>query len=227
MSWLLNLYETYESNADRVGVIEKKHNDQEYTLLPISHTTQNAHIEVNVTEEGRFHSAFVIDKNDASTLIPCTEDSAGRAGAKIAPYPLHDKLSYVAGDYAAYGGEIKKEEPFPYYIKQLENWANSPFAVNNVSSIYRYLQQGRLIEDLVENRILFMWTRIIGLLNKWDKQAEALHGAKPPLFSVITGDQGSAFIRFNVYSPDQLLDKGVEGSGGLRLVYSFLLQSIR
>ena len=156
MSWLLNLYETYESNADRVGVIEKKHNDQEYTLLPISHTTQNAHIEVNVTEEGRFHSAFVIDKNDASTLIPCTEDSAGRAGAKIAPYPLHDKLSYVAGDYAAYGGEIKKEEPFPYYIKKLENWVNSPFAVNNVGSIYRYLEQGRLIEDLVENRILFL-----------------------------------------------------------------------
>lgn len=96
MSWLLNLYETYESNLDRVGEIEKTNNNRYFTLLPISHTTQNAHVEVNITEEGEFHSATVIDKDDASTLIPCTEESSSRAGAKIAPHPLHDKLSYVA-----------------------------------------------------------------------------------------------------------------------------------
>ena len=56
MSWLLNLYDTYQSNLDRVGEIEKKYNGQEYTLLPISHTTQSAHIEVLITEEGEFHS---------------------------------------------------------------------------------------------------------------------------------------------------------------------------
>ncbi|MEC2530509.1 type I-C CRISPR-associated protein Cas8c/Csd1, partial [Bacillus cereus] len=80
MSWLLNLYETYQSNLDRVGKIEKKYNGQEYTLLPISHTTQSANIEVLITEEGEFHSATVIDKSDANTLIPCTEDSASRSG---------------------------------------------------------------------------------------------------------------------------------------------------
>lgn len=52
MSWLQQLYDTYESNLDRVGVVEKKHNGQEFTLLPISHTTQTAHIEVRVTENG-------------------------------------------------------------------------------------------------------------------------------------------------------------------------------
>lgn len=111
MSWLLNLYETYESNLDLVGKIEKKHNNQEYTLLPVSHTTQNAHIEVEITEDGEFHSATVIDNEN--TLIPCTEDSASRSGpgAVKMPYPLHDKLSYVAGDYVAYGGKINKE-PF-------------------------------------------------------------------------------------------------------------------
>lgn len=206
MSWLLNLYETYNSNLDLVGIIEKKHNEQEYTLLPVSHTTQNAHIQVDITEDGQFHSATVIDKSDASTLIPCTEDSASRAGAKIAPYPLHDKLSYVAGDYAAYGGEIKKEEPFPYYIKQLEEWANSPYATAKVKSIYRYLNKGRLIQDLVDWKILHVDANN-RLLDKWDKQAEALHGAKPQIFSVIAGEQASAFVRFNVYSPTETLTK--------------------
>ncbi|TDF99442.1 type I-C CRISPR-associated protein Cas8c/Csd1 [Paenibacillus piri] len=207
MSWLLNLYETYESNLDLVGKIEKKHNDQEYTLLPVSHTTQNAHIEVEITENGEFHSATVIDKSDASTLIPCTEDSANRAGSKIAPYPLHDKLSYVAGDYAAFGGEIKKEEPFPYYIKQLKDWADSPQAAAKVKSIYLYLSKGKLIQDLVKEKVLYVDAGD-RLLDKWDQHAEAFHGTtRPPIFSVIAGEQASAFVRFNVYSPAKILSK--------------------
>nr|WP_295971214.1 type I-C CRISPR-associated protein Cas8c/Csd1 [uncultured Bacillus sp.] len=199
MSWLLNLYETYESNLDQVGVIEKKYNGQEFTLLPISHTTQNAHIEVEITEDGEFHSAFVVDKGDASTLIPCTEESASRAGAKIAPYPLHDKLSYVAGDFVAYGGQIKKDEPFTYYIKRLKEWAESPYATFKVKSIYKYLKKKHLIRDLVEAKILYLDSNG-KLIGKWDQKYESLHGEKPPLFSVLSGEQESAFIRFNVYS---------------------------
>lgn len=200
MSWLQNLYKTYESNLSRVGVIEKKYNDKEFTLLPISHTTQNAHIEVTITENGEFHLATVIDNKDASTLIPCTEASASRAGSKIAPYPLHDKLSYVAGDFVSFGGKMKKEEPFTHYIKQLENWVNSPYANNKIKSIYHYLSKRQLIEDLVESKIIFL-DKNGQLIGKWDKNAEEFYGDKPELFRVITGDQESAFIRFNVYSP--------------------------
>ncbi|MGN7470651.1 type I-C CRISPR-associated protein Cas8c/Csd1 [Brevibacillus sp. SAFN-007a] len=206
MSWLLNLYETYEANRDVVGKIERKSNDREYMLLPVSHTTQNAHIEVDVTEDGEFHFATVVDKNDMSTVIPCTEDSASRSGSKIAPYPLHDKLSYVAGDYKAYGGEVQKEEAFPHYIKQLEEWASSPYAVDKVKSIYRYLRKGRLIQDLVAHGILYV-DEDRRLLSKWDKHAEARYGAKPPIFSVVAGEQTSAFVRFNVYSPTKVLTK--------------------
>lgn len=206
MSWLLNLYETYESNLDQVGVIEKKYNDQEYTLLPVSHTTQNAHIEVEITEDGEFHSARVIDKSDASTLIPCTEESANRAGSKIAPYPFHDKLSYVAGDFVAYGGKIKKEEPFTYYIKQLKEWTKSPYATAKVKSIYNYLSKKQLIKDLVEAKILYLDDNN-HIIDTWNKKYESLHGEKPPIFSVISGGQESAFIRFNVYSPDKILTK--------------------
>jgi len=206
MSWLLNLFETYEYNLDRIGEIEKKYNGQEYTLLPISHTTQNAHIEVNITENGEFHSASVIDKSDASTLIPCTEDSASRAGSKIAPYPLHDKLSYVAGDFVAYGGKIKKDEPYSYYIKQLEEWAKSPYASEKVKSIYSYLNKKRLIKDLVNAEILFV-DADNNLIDTWDKKYETMHGDKPAIFGVVAGGQESAFIRFNVYSPNKILKK--------------------
>lgn len=206
MSWLLNLFETYQSNLDLVGKIKKKYNGQEYTLLPISHTTQNAHIEVTITEAGEFHTAEIIDKSDASTLIPCTEDSANRAGSKIAPYPLHDKLSYVAGDFVAYGGKIKKEEPFAYYIKQLEEWAMSPYSTSKIKSIYNYLSKRSLIKDLVEERILYLDGNG-QLIDVWDKSAEEFHGEKPQILSTVAGGQESAFIRFNVYSSNEELKK--------------------
>lgn len=206
MSWLLNLYETYEANLDCVGEIEKRYNGQEFTLLPISHTTQTAHIEVTVTEDGDFHTAEIVGKEDANTLIPCTEESASRAGSKVAPYPLHDKLSYVAGDFVAYGGKIKKEEPFTCYIQHLKDWAYSPYAVSKVKSIYAYLSKGHLIRDLVEHKIL--WLDANGqLINKWDKKYEAFIGEKPPIFSTVAGGQESVFVRFNVYSPKHTLTK--------------------
>ncbi|MGG4179077.1 type I-C CRISPR-associated protein Cas8c/Csd1 [Virgibacillus pantothenticus] len=198
MSWLNQLYETYEANLDRVGEIEKTRGNKSYTLLPISHTTQNAHIEVTVTEDGEFHSAIVLDK--VNTLIPTTESSASRSGSKVAPYPLHDKLSYVAGDFVKYGGKIKKEEPFASYIEQLEDWATSPYGHPKVKSIFKYLQKKQLIKDLVAANIIFLDEQN-QLIGKWNKKYEALHGEKPAVFSAITGGQESAFVRFNVYSP--------------------------
>ncbi|WP_435922374.1 type I-C CRISPR-associated protein Cas8c/Csd1 [Paenibacillus sp. DYY-L-2] len=205
MSWLLNLYETYESNLDRVGEIELK-NDREYTLLPVSHTTQTAHITVYVTENGDFHSAEIVDKNEASTLIPCTEKSSSRAGSVIAPYPLHDKLSYVAGDFVAYGGRIKGEVPFETYIQELQNWAESSYTHPKVQSIHRYLNKRTLIRDLAAYKNTLAVDENNHLIEKWDRKYESLYPEKPAIFSVIAGDQTSAFIRFNVYSPDRIMD---------------------
>lgn len=201
MSWLLRLYETYESNRDRVGEIERKH-DREYTLLPVSHTTQKAHIEVRVTEEGEFHSASVIDE---ITLIPCTEKSASRSGTVIAPYPLHDKLSYVAGDFAAYAGPLKGEDPFETYIHELRNWAESRHAHPKVVSIYRYLCKRTLIRDLVNHNRTLAVDENNRLIEKWDKPYESLYPEKPAIFGAVAGDQTSAFVRFTVHSPDRVL----------------------
>lgn len=203
MSWLLHLYETFEANEEHVGKVEKKRNEQEYTLLPISHTTQTAHIELTVTEAGEFYSAEVItEKNDASTLIPCTEKSASRAGEVTEPYPLHDKLNYVAGDFRAYGGKVKKEDKFAAYIKQLGEWANSPHAVPKVKSIYTYLSKSRIIQDLVAHQVLYVDDNE-QLIHKWEKSLEEKFGKKPLIYSVMTGGPESIFVRFNVYSPER------------------------
>jgi CRISPR-associated protein Csd1 len=205
MSWLLRLYQTYEANLDRVGDAEQGTRG-DVTLLPISHTIQNAHITVEITEDGEFHSATINSKDDLSTIIPCTEQSASRAGAKIAPYPLHDKLSYVAGDFLQYGGKIKGEEPFAHYIKQLEEWANSPYACSQVKSIYRYLSKRTLIRDLVAWKLICL-DENNQLISKWDKKYEALYKEKPEIFSTVPGEQEATFIRFNVYSPHKVLEK--------------------
>lgn len=205
MSWLYNLFETYQSNLDRVGVIEKNQYEKEFTLLPVSHTTQNAHIEVAVTEEGEFHSAFVIDKGNANTLVPCTEDAGNKVSSTKVPYPLHSKLSYAAGDFVDYGKDLS-EEPFFYYINQLEEWVNKPFATAKIKSIYSYLKKRRLIKDLVEVGILFV-NGNDHLITKWDKTAEEILCQKPEIFSVVTGGLESLFIRFNVYSSEKTLTK--------------------
>ncbi|WP_409273815.1 type I-C CRISPR-associated protein Cas8c/Csd1 [Neobacillus sp. SCS-31] len=206
MSWLLNLYKTYESNLDRVGEPEKRYGDREFTLLPISHTTQNAHIEVRITEDGNFHSAEVIDKTEANTLIPCSEKAASRAGKVNAPYPLHDKLVYVAGDLTAYHEKLNNEEQFAEYIRQLSEWADSSNGNNKVKAIFGYLDKRSLIGDLIKEKILL--TDATGkLIEAWDKKYEPLYGGKPPLFSVIAGEVESAFVRFDVYSPKKMLVK--------------------
>ncbi|AKG04810.1 type I-C CRISPR-associated protein Cas8c/Csd1 [Salimicrobium jeotgali] len=199
MNWLKQLYETYEENKQEIGEIKIRDNGQEYTLLPIAHTTQNAHIEVYVTSEGRFHSAYVIDKEDTGTTIPTTEDSANRAGAKVAPYPLHDKLVYVAGDYSDYTGENKTEN-FNAYIKQLEEWANSLYTHEDVKSVYEYLKNATLISDLIMEDILHEDSSG-KLLKKWSKEMEEERGPKPDIFKVLPGDQQAAFIRFRIHDP--------------------------
>lgn len=200
MSWLLNLYETFELNSHQVGILEKKRNDQEFTLLPVSHTTQNAHIEVLVTDDGSFHSAYAVEKSDANTLIPCTEDSASRSGKKNAPYPLHDKLVYVAGDFHKFTG-IDNKENYSLYILQLQEWVESPYAHDKVKSIYRYLKRGCLIQDLVNSKILLAENG--RLISKWDKSLDDKYGEKPLVYSVVGGTVDSAFVRFDVHYPGQ------------------------
>ena len=70
MGWTNELYKVYER---AVGTEKGK------SLLPISHSTAQAQIEVTIDEDGEFISASVISKENATTIIPVTEDSAARS----------------------------------------------------------------------------------------------------------------------------------------------------
>ena len=99
MTFFQSLFQTYEANADRVGKVELKYVRGQaipFMLLPVSHMTQTAHIEVRLTRSGEWIEAVVLPK--VNTVIPFTEQSGMRAGKSFMPHMLHDKLMYVAGD---------------------------------------------------------------------------------------------------------------------------------
>ena len=155
-----DLCETYEYAKHLAGKVElrnKKGKDgkeeiEEIILLPVAHSTQNAQIEVAISLRGNFREARIVEKRNAVTVIPVTEDSGSRSSG-IAPHPLHDKLCYVAGDYAFYCDKKKAEEYYQSYITQLAQWQkNSSNEV--VNAIYLYLKKGCLIEDLIEDEVL-------------------------------------------------------------------------
>ena len=70
--------------------------NEQAVLLPISHSTFNAQIEVAIDLDGNFQSSKRLEKgNDVVTIIPVTKDSAAKASG-ITPHPLCDKLCYIA-----------------------------------------------------------------------------------------------------------------------------------
>ncbi len=178
MGWLSDLCLTYDIYNELAG----KDNGEEM-LLPIAHSTQNAQIEVILSEEGELLDALKIEKADAETIIPVTEDSAARSSG-IAPHPLCDKLIYIAGDFSEYVADIKGkgyQEYYEAYIQQLRAWIDSPYANEKVHAIYQYLSQGTLIKDLIKKEILMLDGE---LLDEKQKIAQI--------------DQKDCFVRFRV-----------------------------
>ena len=187
MSWIEKLYTTYENNLTHIG----DRND-EIPLLPVCHTTQKAQVNVVVDGSGNFIRATVVPKTEARTIIPATEESAGRTRGYV-PHPLCDKLQYVAGDYVKYGGD--KPSGYEKYVKNLGAWCSSPYTHKKVSTVLSYVRKGELIQDLVSSKVLHLDEKGI-LLDKWTgKRDEA-----PDIFKVIQGEGGLsvAFIRFSV-----------------------------
>ena len=84
MSWMSQLYKTYEENIGKSGL-------DEVVLTPLAHMNANVQIEVVLDLDGNFCGARKVDKQDAVTLIPVTESSAGRSSG-IAPHILSDTL---------------------------------------------------------------------------------------------------------------------------------------
>jgi CRISPR-associated protein Csd1 len=149
MNWIQSLYETYENCQNMIGVVG---NENEVPLLPICHTTQKAQIEITLDAKGNFRRARIVDKDEARTIIPCTEKSSGGRTSGVAPHPLCDKLQYLAADYKKFGGE--KDHYFASYMELLSAWVKSG-APQKVRAVYKYVQKGNVIGDLIANGVLF------------------------------------------------------------------------
>lgn len=142
MSWIDELYNIYERNYGR--------SDLDPPMLPLYHSTANAQIELVIKENGDFITAGYVDKKEAVTVIPVTNDSATRSSG-ISPHPLADKLVYIAGDYVNYI-QYKKDKLSEYYeayISQLKKWAGSEYGHPAVRAVFSYISKGRLINDLI------------------------------------------------------------------------------
>lgn len=185
------LYDVYENNRKMVGEFETRGESQRYTLLPTSHVTQSAQIEVILDQDGNFYRAEVVQKDRSSTIVPASLESANRSGSTVAPHYLHDKLFYVAGDYVEFGSNKKRFGNFDKYIAQMKDWVMSEYSHPKAEIIYRYVSQKTIISDLIEANILF--EQHDKLLEKWPSRDE-----RPDIYKVVTGDCSEAFVRFNI-----------------------------
>jgi CRISPR-associated protein Csd1 len=188
VSWLLKLFETYERCAGHEPEGTPK-------LMPISHTPQQAHLEITLDGLGNFRRGQVIPK--VETVIPATEKSANRTVGEAA-HPLADKVQYVAEDYPKFGG--KKNGYFPGYLKQLAAWCDSSNSHPKAQAVLGYVRKGTVVKDLVERKLLVARDGV--LLTNWDGD-----GPEPSIFKQLTAkkdgdekskDQGDALIRWVV-----------------------------
>ena len=150
MSWIKNLYETYEMCKNAVGIAS---DEQEKMLLPIGHVLFRAAIEIHLDEYGLILDAIkdTKEKQDKQEGIlicaPCTDESESRSGtsAKDFPHPLFDQIKFVLSDI---------------YLENLSDWLNftkenpeNPVVCKALAAVYQYLRQGTLLEDLKQRDI--------------------------------------------------------------------------
>lgn len=202
MSWLEVLRDTYDACVDAPQFATQP-------LEPISHTTQQAQIEITISEKGAFIRASVIGKGDSATLVPCTEGSVGRSGSQPVHHPLCDKLQYMAGDFIEFGGVVTvgfmKEPTAPHkaYLADLYAWATSKNGHPKVAAIYAYVSKGSVMADLVKAGVLPKEPTGGQVLAQWDGAREQM----PDIFKVIQKNQGptDAFVRWRVEAPDDVV----------------------
>lgn len=197
------LYETYETCAG-ADLPDAK------DLLPIAHTTQQAHIEIVIDGEGQFRRAQLVQRDDPAQpcLVPATEKSAGRTSGEAA-HALCDKIQYCAGDYERFGGT--KPAYFASYLRQLSEWCDSANAHPKAKAVLAYVGKGHVVSDLVLAGILVaQGNRLVVYEKSSGKKSKDEEDDVPGIFKLLTPkkegeksviDQGDAFVRWRIERP--------------------------
>lgn len=185
VSWTDELYKIYEFNSDR------EFGENEPVMLPVAHSTANAQIEIMLDLEGNFKGAKTVEKSDAVTVIPATEDSATRSSG-ICAMPFADKLIYIAGDYSTYADGKKADNSghFINYMNQLRKWMAGEYSHPFVRALYKYLDKKCLISDLVSAGVI----KIDEVSGKF-KEKEKIAGIA----------QEDSFVRIIIFTNDSVV----------------------
>ncbi len=212
MSWMTRLYETYENNLSRIGLRSK---DDKSVLLPIAHVEASSHIEIIIDKDGNLVSAKLLSLDEPKIIIPCSEESAGRSGSKPKNHPLSDKLQYIAGDYQIYGGS--KWFGYNEYKEDLLKWSESEFTNDKIKAVYKYIEKGKLIKDMVDKSILTL-DKEGNIEDKWDKE-------KFPNAPKIS--QEDALIRWKVEIPNDMQPKLWKDTKMIKSWIDYVFNNIR
>lgn len=146
MTWINKLYDVYQACAGSDGIRPE-------TLWPVAHIVKRAHVEVILNKDGKLRTVRRLDRQEAATLIPTTEASAGRTSG-LEPHPLCEELSYCAKD-------LPDCDPKRYqlFIAQFNEWCASPQQHAKVLAVKRYLEGGSLWRDIGEQGLFPMYTQ--------------------------------------------------------------------
>lgn len=135
MSWIQDLYETYEACAGAIGI---SGDEQDNMLLPIGHTLKKSNVVIYLRSDGAFNRA---EKSDAEICTPCTDESESRTrGAANSPHPLFDQTKHLTGKL--YLENLVKWNEF------LKDAPQYPIAYRMVSAVCKYIDGGTLKKDL-------------------------------------------------------------------------------
>lgn len=198
MGWIQKLYETYEKCAGAPQFAAEP-------LMPVFHTLKQAHIEIVLDKSGTFLRAQCVQKEE--TVIPATEDSAGRTSG-CQPHPLCDKIQYCAADYPKFKG--RKPSYHSQYKELLARWCSSDSCDSKALAVLAYVERGTVVADLVTANVLIC-SGDGELLTEWRGELptpeilKLLPSKKDQRTQETLRDQGDAFVRWCVEVPGSLV----------------------
>ena len=142
MSLLQQACDTYDNaEKDHAGVYDAGENEP---LAPICHAITNAKIEITIDADGNFIQGTEVNKDEAKTIFPVTEDSAGRTSTPCA-HPLCEQLGYLMP---------QNTEKYQLYVQQLQEWDASESSHPMLQPILMYVERGSIVRDLSIGNII-------------------------------------------------------------------------
>lgn len=142
MSLLQQACDTYDyAEKDHAGVYDAGENEP---LAPICHAITNAKIEITIDADGNFIQGTEVNKDEAKTIFPVTEDSAGRTSTPCA-HPLCEQLGYLIP---------QNTEKYQLYVQQLQEWEASEYSHPMLKPILMYVERGSIVRDLSIGNII-------------------------------------------------------------------------